>query len=354
MTVAADRCGPSSPPIVLLYHRVAAMSRDPQALCVSPERFERQMAHLRRETTPIGLAELIRAMASGDAPDRAVAVTFDDGYEDNLEIALPILEAHDVPATFFITPCADDKPGEFWWDDLERIILSAPRLPRELSVDIGGDPFHWRCDAGAADAPSDPAWNVLSADDPTPRQQLYLALCRLLRPLPVVERDAILSKLRDWSGVRDDVRPTHRRLTTAQIKSLAARPPADIGAHTLWHPVLAALRPTEQRREIAGSQRRLEAIVGRAVTAFSYPFGCRGDYSRETVNIVRRAGFTFACANSGREPHPSATLDHAVDALAIPRAVVRDVDAAVFARQLQRAWASRIPTTSADHAAAPA
>ena len=89
--------------IVLLYHRVAGPRRDPQGLDVSADRFDAQLAVLRRAAAPLPLAEFEAHRRDGTLPERAVAVTFDDGYADNLLVAAPILARHAVSATIFVT-----------------------------------------------------------------------------------------------------------------------------------------------------------------------------------------------------------------------------------------------------------
>ncbi len=73
----------------------------------------------------------------------------------------------------------------------------------------------------------------------------------------------------------------------------------EIGAHTLTHPVLSDLAPDQQQHEIGGSKRRLEALVGRNITSFAYPYGKKMHYNGDTVKTVRGNGFSCACSNFG-------------------------------------------------------
>ena len=130
--------------LILLYHRVALPGADPWALCVSPEHFSEHMEVLRRIASPCTLSELVRAHAANSIPENAVAVTFDDGYLDNLTNARPILEEHDVPATIFVCSSAVGRRQEFWWDQLERALLQSPeKLPERLELDIDGKRMTW-------------------------------------------------------------------------------------------------------------------------------------------------------------------------------------------------------------------
>src|SRR5262245_42467602 len=90
-------------PIILLYHSIAKVSTDPWGLRVSPRKFAEHMAILRERANPMPFAEFDQRFGVGDLPPRSVAVTFDDGYADNLHAALPVLEHHRIPATAFIS-----------------------------------------------------------------------------------------------------------------------------------------------------------------------------------------------------------------------------------------------------------
>ena len=111
--------------VILLYHRVADLPSDPQLMAVTPRHFAEHLEVIRQSCRPLRLHDLGEAL-----PDRSVVVTFDDGYADNLHHAKPLLAAHDVPATVFVTSGYVGSDREFWWDDLERILLETPSLPR--------------------------------------------------------------------------------------------------------------------------------------------------------------------------------------------------------------------------------
>ena len=104
-----------------MYHRVTNVDVDPWNLCVTPERFAEHLQYLANEMCPCPLADIQNPNHHNNLLQ--VAITFDDGYLDNFINALPLLENYNIPATIFIVGEAIDKPGEFWWDELEHIIL---------------------------------------------------------------------------------------------------------------------------------------------------------------------------------------------------------------------------------------
>ncbi|MFH1021401.1 MAG: polysaccharide deacetylase family protein, partial [Pseudomonadota bacterium] len=119
----------SNPVVVLCYHRVARMKSDLNALAVTPDNFRSHLEYLKR-TFPI-----VRFEQEWPTVNRpSVAITFDDGYADNLEVALPIIEEAGVPVTFFVSTAAIDSGDEFWWDALERLVLGDSGYPGEFTA----------------------------------------------------------------------------------------------------------------------------------------------------------------------------------------------------------------------------
>ena len=134
---AIHRIWPPKPrPLILMYHRIADDPIDNWGLAVSPARFEEQLDVLRRSRRPLPLEDFVGRLTAGTLPSDAVAVTFDDGYVDNLVAGKPRLEAADIPATVFLATGYLDRPGEFWWDELSRLVL-AGHGPENFELEIG-------------------------------------------------------------------------------------------------------------------------------------------------------------------------------------------------------------------------
>jgi len=295
------RCPFASKALILLYHRVAELSSDPQLLAVTPARFEEHLKILREHYTVISLEQLTRFLREGKIPHRSVVLTFDDGYADALYNAKPLLERYDVPATVYVATGFVGADREFYWDELEGLLLRPGNLPEHLSLNAAGTIFQWRLGQSAQYSEADyerwRGWNVAMDNDPTPRQNIYRTLCARLLQMSEEDRENVLNAVRTWAGATPSCRPIHRPLSAEEIVRLSEGGLVEVGAHTMSHAVLSAIPTAAQETEIRESKTRLEAMLGRPLFSFSYPFGKRTDYTEETVAIVRQAGFRCACSN---------------------------------------------------------
>ena len=308
--------------LILLYHRVAELESDPQQLQVSASNFAAHLQTIKEIATPISLSELVGNLRSGKVTSRSVVVTFDDGAADNLLTAKPILEREDVPATIFIATGYMKTAREYWWDEVERLLLQPGDLPSTLTLTINSHVHTWDLSAqtnySKADYETHSSWHTTRTDEPTLRHQLYRALINVLYPLEPDERFEQLDYLKQWAGDVTVSRDSHRPLTREEVKQLAASGHIEIGAHTVSHSMLAALPASQQRLEIEQSKADLEEILGLPVRSFAYPFGTLSDYTSETVSLVRQLGFDCACSNFKDLVQPGDDL------FQLPRLIVRD------------------------------
>ena len=281
--------------VILMYHRIADAERDPWGLAVSPRNFAEQLAVLRDCGTPLTLPALAAAHERGTIPRRAIVVTFDDGYADNLHAAKPLLERHDVPATVFVTTGHTGTQDEFWWDELERLLLAPVTLPAMLYLAIGGRARHWDLGGAATYGDDERRRDVgRRARDGAPgsRPAFYYAVWSALLPVGDDERRALLAAIASWAA-GGPPRASHRALRADEIVELARGGLVDVGAHTVTHPLFPAHPPAVQRDELVASKSALEEIVGRPVTTFAYPYG---ESSADSPALVRSAGFVCACS----------------------------------------------------------
>jgi len=326
--------GPSRA-LILCYHRVANPNPDPWGLCVTPAHFAEQLAVLRAEWRPVSLIALCEALTAGRLDDRSVVVTLDDGYADNLTAASPLLERHHVPATVFVVTGATTRPSSFWWDHLERVLLTAGRLPERLRVEIAGHTYEW--DLGTAahytqhDVDAFRGWRPWQ-EPPTMRHAAYYAIWERLQKAAAGERLDVLSRLDEMAEPADLRHTAPALLSAAELARLGASPGIDIGAHTITHPTLAALPVAEQREEIVGSRTTLARQLSLPIRTFAYPYGAASNFTEDTVAVVRQAGFTGACTTRAA----AVTSDSAL--LELPRFQAEDWTGAEFSRRLTQWW----------------
>ena len=314
----------SPPPVILCYHRVFEPECDPHLLSVTPAHFREHLEVVRRLAHPISLDHLADSLAHGDLPRRGVTVTFDDGYLDNFDNALPILQETETPATIYIATGYIGTNREFWWDDLERLVFCSGKLPAHFRLEINGRTWVWNLPDDSEDRTG---WNVLDPpNERTPRQQLFCELHAALYPLPAIEQDAVLEQLRSVTRIPARARPSYRCVTPAELRTLAAEPLITLGAHTISHCDLATRNGAEQQSEIAGSRYQLEQVIGKPVLHFSYPYG---SYNEAAVSFCNESGFHsgVTCA-----PEPVRRSDHPQR---LPRLLVRDWDGAEFQQHLK-------------------
>jgi peptidoglycan/xylan/chitin deacetylase (PgdA/CDA1 family) len=314
----------SSKALILMYHRVADGGVDPWYLCVAPQHFASHLDVLQKHSHPMSLKQLAEAHQEARIPDRAVVITFDDGYADNLYNAKPLLERYDIPATVFLTGGLDVQSREFWWDELFRTVVRPGTLPSSLSLSTD-EVRHWELGAATTYNHKDYQCDCTHESEFSERVKFYYSVWEWLRPLPREERRRMLDEILAWAGIGSEAPPVHRILESEEVSALAEGGLVEIGAHTLSHEMLPAHTVDFQQTEIEKNKVYLENLLGQAVISFSYPFG---EYSRETVSLVREAGFTCACSVI-----PDVVWRDS-DRFLLPRFAVNDWNGEEFEKQL--------------------
>jgi peptidoglycan/xylan/chitin deacetylase (PgdA/CDA1 family) len=294
--------------VILHYHQVIERTPDFHRLAVSPAHFRSQMEWLQRHCRVVPLAELAEAIRTRSVPPGTVAVTFDDGYADNLEIASPVLMELGLPATFFVLQPPATEPTAFWWDTVEGILLGDEPTPSVLEIEHDGRGV------------------VLLTQTADERRAAYAATQEVLAASRPESRAAVLQRIMAWAGRAVAARSECRRLTASDLVRLAERPGHAIGAHGIQHLRLPLQSPEVQRAEIEGTRAPLSRLLGRPVIAFAYPFG---DHDTATVALARNAGFAIGVTCERREVRPGDDL------LRLPRIEVGHASLDAFAVRLR-------------------
>jgi peptidoglycan/xylan/chitin deacetylase (PgdA/CDA1 family) len=250
-------------------------------VCVSPENFAEQLHELRKSAHPIRLSELVQDLKDGSLPDKSVAITFDDGYADNLYTAKPLLEKYEIPAVVFV--CTGHMGKEFWWDELKRLVTGSQTDLGALQVRVGGKEFDWH----------EPSENM-EAGQSDLRHGFYDALYHFMLSLDVEDQNHAMSLIRSWSSVSSPEISVPRAMSEAELLRLVDGGLIEVGAHTRHHPLLPQLSPERQKEEILSSKRDLEAVFGKEISGFSYP---NGRATADAKRLLMEMGFTYACAS---------------------------------------------------------
>ncbi len=258
---------------ILIYHRVRAQPDPLFPDELVREEFDAHIAMLKSGFDVLPLIDAVRLARAGRLPPRAACITFDDGYADNAEVALPVLQRHGVNATFFIAS-GFLNGGRMWNDSVIEAVRGA--AGDELDATALGLGRHRL--------------------DTLERRRLAIpALLGQLKYRPPDERAALVRALAELSGA---ALPDDLMLTTAQLLRLRDAG-MGIGAHTVSHPILASLTPAQARAEMADGRRALEQLLGMPVPLFAYPNGKPGtDYLAEHVEMARQIGFEGAVSTA--------------------------------------------------------
>ena len=290
--------------VVFTYHRIAVpgIAANPfydPVISATPEGFEAQLRFLSTRFHILDLdAFLAIATKKGGnvgtltkAGKPLALITFDDGYRDNCETALPILRKLGVPATFFIPSGFLDGTGLPWWDHVA-CVLKQTRVPR-LSLRRYPDDV-------------DPA--VIDLGPTLDDQQRTEAITTVIRLfLAGTIRDALwfLTQLDEQADVQVDTVAAGRELFMSldQVRQLIEAGMA-VGSHGQSHRVLADLDDFAQLRELTGSKRLLESALDREITTLAYPYGWADTFTARTMELAIEAGYLLAFSSLEGDNRP--------------------------------------------------
>ncbi|HZV67560.1 MAG TPA: polysaccharide deacetylase family protein [Telluria sp.] len=259
---------------ILIYHRVVAKPDPLFPEEVDARRFEQHLRLLTRWFRVLPLAEAVRRLRERSLPSRAACITFDDGYADNAEVALPILQRYRAHATFFVASGFLDG-GCMWNDAVIEVVRDAPG--ERLNLTRSG-------------------FGTYDIGCPVRRRAVIDMLLAALKYLPPDER---LARVKLMAR-----RFTPTMLSADQVLALH-RAGMAIGAHTVSHPILTSISNADARAEIANGRARLQEITQAPVRLFAYPNGIPGqDFEKRHTNMLRAQGFEAAVTTAWGAARP--------------------------------------------------
>jgi peptidoglycan/xylan/chitin deacetylase (PgdA/CDA1 family) len=272
---------------ILTFHRITNPDRASiglPSICLSRENFDSLLKFVLKHYTVISLEQYLTFAQNGRAARRRnyLILSFDDGYREMKEVALPTLRKYDLPAVLFVPSDAIDSGGYFWWD-----------AAYELLSNSNSDSL---------------ALQQLREQSESPVIASLEKSCRLL---PVERKQAIFDFFETLQNASPDVRQQYVDFLTRAYERFRVNhslPPIPsvldwkevdelqrsgitIGSHTKSHQFLSTISGEAASVELVESKRIIKDRVGATVTALSYP---GGKYSEETLKLAKEAG--YACA----------------------------------------------------------
>jgi peptidoglycan/xylan/chitin deacetylase (PgdA/CDA1 family) len=241
---------------------------------ITPEFLRAMLSHLKTQAIDIvPMAEVHRRLAERDFARRFACFTLDDGYRDNRDFALPVLREFDAPATVYVASDFAEGVGRLWWIALEKVIAKAAAI----EITIGGAPIR------------------LDTATPAAKQAAFDRLHDWLRGLPGAgDVRGEIAALCVRHGVDESAICRDLCMTWEELKSFAADPLINVGAHSITHCNLAKQTEAAARQEIAVSRARIEENLQRPVTDFAYPYGDRIAAGPREFALAQAAGFRTA------------------------------------------------------------
>ncbi len=262
---------------ILMFHHVG--HRAPRYfggndhLSIRPEFLHALLDEFRRECIDIvSIDEALKRIAKGNTKQPFVALTFDDGYRDNIETAYPILQAFKVPFTLFVCSGFVDRKICIWWLSLEQII----QANNSLDLLIDGEQYHFFC----------PTKNE--------KRQAFARAARLLSSVNDDVLQGAMSRLYKDTGHNALALVDEEMSTWHMLKKLNQDPLVTIGAHTVNHPFLPHLNEEKALDEMVKSAIRIEEMIGVKPKYFAYPYGFKGAVGKREVDLAKKAGFEAA------------------------------------------------------------
>jgi peptidoglycan/xylan/chitin deacetylase (PgdA/CDA1 family) len=273
---------PGASAAILMYHSVmpnpAEYADSLGSIIHSESEFRAQMELLRRDYHPLGLDEVLENLKSGKpSPKRSVVITFDDGYTDNCEVAMPLLNQLGIPATFYVTvDCVEQR--KLPWPSRVRFAFRKTNLP--MWTDARGNP-----------------WQLQDYDS---RERAYLASCDDCCQFSGQAQEDFVRGVEKQLQVAVPGNSSSLMMNYEQIRSLLKHSHI-VGSHTMTHPNMAYIKEHEAKTELAESKQRLEQALQTPIRHFSYPCpAMTPHWSEQTVALSRAVGYDSAVTtNSG-------------------------------------------------------
>jgi len=262
---------------ILLYHGVTDYQssgiENNSGKHISKQEFEREMRYIKSNCNVLSMNEVVSLFQTQKTlPRNSVAVTFDDGFENNYTIAAPILEEVGVPATFYITSGIIGTDKMFWVDQLEFCIDLTTK--KELDVCLGGKK------------------HVFELQNDKAKIFALNTIKSYCKNVHKSVKDKVLESviLGTNLGPNPKISPNYRVLTWDQVRKMSKNPLFSIGGHNITHDTLSRLSFSEMSSQIQGSLEAIKEKINTDVVHYSYPEGQAEHFNSDTIDILKNNG----------------------------------------------------------------
>ena len=310
---------------ILLYHKISNDPIDSQLLAVSPKNFRDQLVWLKENHEVLGLSNLVDKIRRTSLHGNEIAITFDDGYRDNFTQMLPIITEIGIPVTVFIATDFINSSHEFWWDQVEQIVVST----QEKSLTLCIDDCEFVMELSSAN-------RKISAID---------SICTELKNYKQFSIRKAIKDLAHKLECSIDPRATHGIMTESDLRKMSESKWVTIGSHTSSHTRMPLLSEQEQRDELKVSKQRLEQILKQDISLISYPYGNYIDFSPNVEKLVIEGGYIAGIANIQKD------LSKETSITAIPRRLVRNWNREDFITWMNNPMGSEMEKNALRHRA---
>lgn len=256
---------------ILAYHRVSNEDLYNTGLTISVSNFERQIRYLKMNYNILTLEEAVQILNNGQKPSpKSVAITFDDGYEDNYVNAFPILKRYGIPATIFLSVAHVNNGTPLWIDQLVEMIHQFSGNYLDLSnINMA-------------------VYKTRTIED---KQKAIYEICRTIKKSRLPQKKRIINYLESLSSTHTFKSPG---LSWKQIKEMKNYK-ISFGSHTINHSILTKITAKDAAFEIIQSKKVLEDKLGEEISFFAYPNGAIGDFNDQLIALLKDAGYSCAC-----------------------------------------------------------
>lgn len=278
--IASRLIGSGNPVRILLYHRVNDLPLQEASisdrLTISVENFRKQMKYISDYFEVISLANFIELVkTNAPLPDKAVIVTFDDGYRDNYKFAFPILKEFKIPATIYLATDFINSNRFLWWDVLEEVVLNPEIELKKMTTLLL----------------QEKGTNFAGED----RVRFFWEIYSYLKSIEPAQRDEILKIM--YADLK--ISPDKMDMSTRQMFSWEhifemSKSNISFGAHTQSHVILSKISLTKAKIEIQNSKNEIEYRTQNSVTSFAYPNGGLDTFNEDIVELLKNSGFESA------------------------------------------------------------